>query len=181
MRTRSLALALALLAAGCVPQSPPPLPAPQPSPVPTPAPAPVPTPSPTPQPTGDWRDWPLTPGDWTYRQDDRGSLALFGQPGEDALFVIRCDKQRGQVYLSRAGLIQGPLPITIRTTSMTRTVSASPTGGTPPYAAAALAPGDRLLDAMSFSRGRFIVEAAGMPTLVIPAWSEVPRVTEDCR
>ena len=55
------------------------------------------------------------------------------------------------------------------------------TGGTPPYVAAALAPSDALLDAMGFSRGRFVVEQADTPTLVVPAWAEVERVTEDCR
>jgi hypothetical protein len=40
---------------------------------------------------------------------------------------------------------------------------------------------DSLLDAMGYSRGRFIVEQAGLPTLVIPAWPEIERVIEDCR
>ena len=63
---------------------------------------------------------------------------------------------------------------------MARTLAVQPTGGTPAYVAVALTPRDALLDAMAFSRGRFIVEQAGAPTLVIPAWAEVPRVTEDC-
>jgi hypothetical protein len=34
---------------------------------------------------------------------------------------------------------------------------------------------------MAFSRGRFMVEAQGMATLVLPAWPEPARVVEDCR
>jgi hypothetical protein len=34
---------------------------------------------------------------------------------------------------------------------------------------------------MGYSRGRFIVEQSGLPTLVIPAYAEIERVTEDCR
>ncbi|WNO54331.1 hypothetical protein [Stakelama saccharophila] len=179
---RSIVLALALLAAGCIPQSERPVPPAEPSPAPTPAPAPAPAPSPpTAALAGDWRDWPLTRGDWDYRQDDRGSIALFGSPGGDALFTIRCDQGRDTVYLSRAGAIRGETRLTIRTTSADRVLTARPTGGTPPYLAVALHPSDRLLDAMGFSRGRFIVETPGLPTLVIPSWAEILRVTEDCR
>jgi hypothetical protein len=34
---------------------------------------------------------------------------------------------------------------------------------------------------MGFSRGRFLVQGNGLPTLVVPAYAEVLRVTEDCR
>ena len=40
---------------------------------------------------------------------------------------------------------------------------------------------DRQLDAMAFSRGRFMLEVSGLPTLVLPAWAEVGKVIEDCR
>lgn len=40
---------------------------------------------------------------------------------------------------------------------------------------------DSLLDALGYSRGRFIIEQQGLPTLVIPAWPEIERVVEDCR
>ena len=59
--------------------------------------------------------------------------------------------------------------MTIRTSSTARTVS-----GTLPAS-------DPLIDAMGYSRGRFIVETPGAPPLVIPAWAEVLRVAEDCR
>ena len=65
--------------------------------------------------------------------------------------------------------------------SLARSVTVQPTGATPAYVAVALTPRDPVLDAMAFSRGRFLVEQAGMPTLVVPAWAEVGRVTEDCR
>src|SRR3546814_20132544 len=47
--------------------------------------------------------------------------------------------------------------------------------------ASALAPRDSMLDAMGYSRGRFIVEQPGLPILVIPAYAEIERVAEDCR
>ncbi|HVI97606.1 MAG TPA: hypothetical protein VM657_00915 [Sphingomonas sp.] len=174
-----LALAFVAALAGCIPASPPPV-APAPQPVPAPAPTPTPPP-PAPQPTGDWRDWPLSPGDWTYRQDGRGSIALFGPRGADASFTIRCDRAASQVYLSRAGTAPAGGAMTIRTTSATRALPSQPTGGTPPYMASALSTRDSLLDAMGYSRGRFIVEQPGLPILVVPAYAEIERVTEDCR
>ena len=93
--------------------------------------------------------------------------------------TLRCDADRRQMYLSVAG--STPAPLTIRTTSLTRAVPIRPTGGTPAYVAAALAPDDGLLDAMGFSRGRFVVQQPGGSTLVVPTWAEIERVTEDCR
>lgn len=130
---------------------------------------------------GDWRDWPLTPGNWVYRQDARGSIALYGAPGADAELTIRCDRIAGQIYMSRKGAAPGNAPATIRTSSTLRAVTMQPTGGTPGYMAASLFPRDPLLDAIGYSRGRFVLEQASLPTLVIPAWAEILRVSEDCR
>lgn len=130
-------------------------------------------------PAPDWRDWPRTPGTWTYARDSRGSLALFGTAGDDALLSLRCDLAARRLYLSRRG--SAVTPLTIRTSSATRTLGVQPTGGTPAYVAVVLSPGDPLLDAIGFSRGRFAVEQAGAAPLAVPAWPEIERVTEDCR
>lgn len=171
---RALApLALLAVIGGCVaaPTSapPPPRPITQPRPVPPPPAAPA----------ADWRDLPYSPGTWTYRRDPRGSIALFGSVGSDASLTLRCDLTARQIFLSRAGTAATPL--TIRTSSTTRGLAVQQVGGTLPYVAAALVPGDPILEAMGFSRGRFVVAQAGMPTLVVPAWAEIERVTEDCR
>ncbi|HEU4959179.1 MAG TPA: hypothetical protein VFT56_02125 [Sphingomonas sp.] len=173
MRKVLAPLALLMLA-GCVPQvAPPPPPAPAPRPLPAPAPAPTPTP------TGDWRDWPLTPGDWSYRPAAGGSVSSFGVAGSDAAFTIRCDAAQRRLTLTRAGSAPGAPPMTIVTTSTTRSLQSRPGAGA--TMTAALAASDPLLDAMGYSRGRFVVEQAGLPVLVIPAWPEIERVTEDCR
>lgn len=127
----------------------------------------------------DWRDWPYTPGDWVYRQDARGSIALFGVPGADAQFTIRCDVQATAIYLSRAGSVAAPLQL--RTSTLQRSLVAQPTGGTPPYVAAVITPRDAVLDAIAFSRGRFVVQQDGATTIVLPTWAEIGRVIEDCR
>ena len=131
-------------------------------------------------PTADWSDAPLSPGNWSYRQDARGSLALFGTPGREAALTLRCDTGTHTVYVSRADG-EPAATLTFLTTSLVRAVAAQTTGAAPAYLAAALAPTDPLLDAMAFSRGRFAVQQPGRERLVVPAWAEVGRVIEDCR
>ncbi len=103
-------------------------------------------------------------------------------PGADAVLTLRCDRAANTLYLSRQGVAAGPVALTIRTSTALRTLSAAPTGGTPPYVAVALQPRDALLDAIGF-------EAAGASWWNRPAlrpwsclaWAEIERVTEDCR
>ena len=152
-----------------------------PTPKPAPAPRPIPTytPPPPPKPLAqDWRDWPYTPGDWRYVQDARGSTASFGTAGTAPLFTIRCDLAANSVQLTRAGTATAPVAVTIRTSTMLRTLTLQPNGG---MLAASIAPRDSLLEAMGFSRGRFVIEQQGAPALVLPSWAEIERVTEDCR
>jgi hypothetical protein len=173
MRKVFALLALSLLA-GCVPSVTPPPRAPQPRPVPPPLPAPAPTPTPS----GDWRDWPLTPGDWRYQPTATGSTASFGTPGTPQ-FVIECNRASRSIGLYREQPVAGAMSII--TTSATRLLQTRLAGNPPTAAGATLAASDPLLDAMGYSRGRFVVEQPGLSTLVIPAWPEIERVTEDCR
>ena len=170
-----------MIVAGCSapPPSPPPAPQPQAQTAPTPAVPPKPV---LQQPSGPWLDWPIAEGSWVYRQDNRGSIALFGLPGKDALVTLRCDTARRQIFFARADeSLAGASSFTIRSHSMMKTFSAGNTGGNPPYVAAAIAPGDTILDAVAYTRGRIAIEVTGQQSIAIPIWSEVPRVIEDCR
>ncbi|MCB2065163.1 MAG: hypothetical protein KDE15_00825 [Erythrobacter sp.] len=176
-------LALAAALAACVP------PAPQPTPVPSPAPTPVatatpsPTPTPTPQPSyADWLDAPQTPGDWHYVQASGFGVAGFGTDRTEAgtELIISCDLARNRLAIGRKGRASGAVDMRVTTETQARTLSASPH----PQRAlvvAELTANDSLLDAIAFSRGRFMVEVSGQPTLYVPAWPEITRVVEDCR
>ena len=167
--------ALALTACSAAP--PEPAPAPQPEkPVAKPAPAPAPA-----QPEGDWIDWPITPGDWVYREDARGSLALFGETGSPAIVMVRCDQSQGQLFLSRAGSVGKNATMVLRASAGLQSYPASNSGGTPPYAAISLSPGDIMMDRIAYSRGRFAIETSGLRSIAIPVWPEFSRVVEDCR
>ncbi len=165
-------LALSACAPPPPPVAPPPVPVSLPKPV---APAAQPA-----RPVGDWPDWPLAAGDWVYRRDDRGSLALFGPAGQNATVTLRCDTSRRRIFLARAGA--GPAGrIVIRSSSTMKEFAGSPTGATPPYLATEILPTDPILDAMAFSRGRIALEVDGQPSIAIPSWTEITRIVEDCR
>jgi hypothetical protein len=149
--------------AGCTPR-----PAPEAAPPPAPPIASLPAPPASPQ-APDWRDLPLSAGDWTYAAASDGSRAQFG----GGLFTVRCDTGRRQIELGRIAAGAGTLKVT--TSYGTRSLPLAAEG------VARLASTDPLLDQMAFSRGRFTIEVDGLDRLVIPAWPEPARVVEDCR
>jgi len=176
--TATAVLACAALAA-CVP---PPEPTPAPAPAPVPAPAPTPTPPPAPPPfAGNWMDAPLTPGDWTYTS----GVASFGTPGGGPRLTLRCDRVAGLVAIGYFGTPGERAAMTIRTETLDRTVADTLVTTSDPRGSAPITgrvpARDPLLDAMAFSKGRFAIEVAGLPTLYVPSFPEVTRVVEDCR
>jgi hypothetical protein len=175
-RARSFRLACGLAAlvalAACSSRREPP-PKPAPTPVASPSPA---LPAPPPR-VADWRDAPITPGIWRWSMEGSRSVARFGN---DAL-VLSCDPAARTVSLIRPGAATGDVAITLITASATRTLTAAAVSASSSAIVLALQASDPLLDAMAFSRGRFAVETAGLPTLYVPSWPEVSRVIEDCR
>ena len=150
--TTLAALAAALSLAGC--QT-----APKPAaPVPARLQAAAVTPPPGP---ADWADLPLSIGGWRY--DASSMTARFGTAPDVS---IRCDKAARTVTIARTSAT-GPLRIR---TSYGERILLGP-----------LAASDPLLDQIAFSRGRFTIESAGTPMVVMPAWAEPGRVIEDCR
>lgn len=148
-----------------------------PPPMPRPTPRPLPPPPPPPPAALDWRQAPITPGDWNWAMEGGQSVARFA----DGVLVLRCDRAAGTIVLQRAGSATGPVPMTVTTSSALRTFSATPQPGPPAMLAVSLTARDPVLDAMVFSRGRFAVEAPGLPPIYAPSWPEVGRVAEDCR
>lgn len=106
---------------------------------------------------------PLTPGQWSHVATAAGSEARYG-----AYLSLRCDRATRTVTIIRPGVAPGVLQVA--TSSTTRNL---PVGGR-------LLANDLLLDAIAFSRGRFLVSGGGV-TLAIPSWPEAARSIEDCR
>ena len=144
-----------------------------------PPPAPRPTMVAAPPPL-DWRDAPMTPGQWVWAAT-RG--ASFVDERGHTLLRLTCWRAPGmapQVALAVNGSVAMPALMTITTSTLTRQVTAAPlSGGT--TAGVMLPAHDPLLDAMAFTRGRMAVEVAGMATMTLPTAPEISRVVEDCR
>lgn len=166
-----MALAAAAMIASCAPR-----PAP-PAPVPAPRPAPPPPQQQLqpPPPPADWRDGPLSTGDWSYNTDSGAGVAVFMQDGI-GVFIVLCAHDR-RFSLIRM-LASGGSRLTIRTSFGERALT---TQEFSLEARATLPAGDPLLDQIVFSRGRFLVQADGVPDLVLPTWPEPARAIEECR
>jgi hypothetical protein len=177
-RTAALAMAgAALIALGsCTAKQPTP-PAPVPSPRPSPAVRPLP---PTVQ-HADWRDAPQTPGTWRWRTAGGASQAEFGVDPATPLFVVSCARPTRVVSLVRPGPAPEAGPMHVATTGPDRNLQARAIPGPPPALGAALNAQDPLLEAVAFSRGRFMIETPGQPALYLPSWPEISRAIEDCR
>ena len=108
---------------------------------------------------------------------------MFGVVGADADFLIRCVTATKRIYLSRSGAFPEGVTgqMTIRASTGLKSYGVTNNGDTPPYVSAFLTPDDAHLDAIAFSRGRFLVAVKGAKDLIIPAWPEITHVIEDCR
>lgn len=146
------------------------------APRPTPSPPPRPATVPAPPASATWADLPATPGDWRWSMEGGQSVARFA----NGRLALRCDPASRSVLIERneAGAPMAGTTLTIRTQTLTRAFAATREAG---MLSVSLPARDPLLDAMAFSRGRFAVEAPGVPVLLIPSWTEVSRVIEDCR
>ena len=107
---------------------------------------------------------PLASGQWTYFATAGGSIAMYGTH-----IQLRCDRVTRTVTISRPN--GAPAALTIATDSISRTLP--PSGR--------LLATDPVLDAIAYSRGRFIVAGGTGPTVAVPSWPEAARSIEDCR
>ena len=161
-------LLAALLVAACTPI---------PKPAAPPPAAPPSLPAPAAAATTEWRDMPLTAGEWRYTTGADGSTASFGAAGTTPLFALRCDRARRTVVLARPGTAAGT--ISVQTSYGAQSWPGQATGDG--MVAATLAAADPALDRIAFSRGRFSVALPGATLLMLPARAEPGRVVEDCR
>ncbi len=107
---------------------------------------------------------PLAAGHWSYVATASGGEARFGSH-----LLLLCDKPTRTMTINRPGA--PVVALTIVTDMQSRTLP--PNGRISAY--------DPLLDAMAFSRGRFLVSGGSAAVLAVPSWPEAARAIEDCR
>jgi hypothetical protein len=93
--------------------------------------------------------------------------------------VVHCTRISRRVSIAKFATAAVPF-MGVWTSSQTRSLPSSfdPATG---KLSVALPAFDNLLDAFVTSRGRVGLSVAASPPLVVPAWSEVAHVVEDCR
>lgn len=130
-------------------------------------------------PAADFSYSPVSPGAWTYRAVTGGSEASFVDGTGTTRLVIGCGKLTRLVTMSR--VIPAPAStLSVWTSSGGRTLASrfdQPSG----RVIAQLGASDTLLDAIVFSRGRFVVSMPGTAPLVVPSGTEIAHIVEDCR
>jgi len=110
------------------------------------------------------KELPMATGLWSYFATAGGSIATFGTH-----IQIRCDRNARMITISRPN--GAPATLTVITDTMARTLPAN----------GQLQATDPLLDAIAFSRGRFLLAGGTGPTIALPSWPEAARSIEDCR
>jgi hypothetical protein len=129
---------------------------------------------------GDWSAADVSPGDWSYSRDTRGSSARFAIGTASAQASISCTA--GQITLARAGVIPADIAamLNIRSSFAERQlpIRIDMAGR---MLTATLPARDPLWDQLIYSRGRFVIEATRQAPIIVPTRPEVARVIEDCR
>ena len=118
-------------------------------------------------------------GNWTYATTATGSEATFANESNAPQLTIRCTRSTRRVALLKAASSPSPT-MWVWTSSEKKTLPAT-FDAAAGLVSADLAAFDPLLDAIASSRGRIGFSTSGVAALVVPPWSEVGRVIEDCR
>ena len=121
----------------------------------------------------------VAPGSWGYQPVPGGSEARFVDATGTARLVLHCTRANRQVSISHASSVPAA-SLSVWTSSASRILPARFEANAMRVTAEVFAQ-DPLLDAIAFSRGRFVVTMAGGAPLVVPAWPEAARTIEDCR
>jgi len=118
-------------------------------------------------------------GNWTYAPTSDGSEATFANANGQSQLTIRCTRSTRRVAILENALAASP-SMWIWTSSQSRSLPATydPASGRVSTDFGAY---DPFLDAIASSRGRVGFSTSGLAALVVPPWTEVARVIEDCR
>ncbi len=100
--------------------------------------------------------------------------------GQPALLQLTC-LTKGTVQLTHAGTTTSAVPLGVTTSAGTFPLMSDPLVAGASGVTVTLPAGAPVLDALAYSRGRFVIEVAGLAPSYLPAWPEVARVVEDCR
>jgi hypothetical protein len=117
-------------------------------------------------------------GTWAYGGIAGGSQALFSDASRQSVASIRCIRATRRIAVSVRSVPGTSLSLWTASAQRSLPATYDPATG---FVTAELPASDQLLDALSFSRGRFSVTVPGSAPVVLPNWPEPTRAIEDCR
>ena len=118
------------------------------------------------------------PGNWSYAANADGSEAIFTDANNQPQLSLRCVRSIRRVVVSKPATAAAP-SLSVWSSTAAKSFPATYDASTARLSAQ-VANWDPVLDAISYSRGRFAVATNAQP-LVVPSWSDISRVVEDCR
>ena len=118
-------------------------------------------------------------GSWAYSPTSGGSEATFSNAAGAPQMTIRCTRANRRIALMKAASSASPT-MWVWTSSQQKNLAAT-YDASAGRVSAELGAYDPLLDAIASSRGRIGFSTSGVAALILPPWSEVGRVIEDCR
>jgi len=118
-------------------------------------------------------------GDWSYSTTADGSEATFANATKQPQVTVHCTRLTRRVSILKPASGAAPLMM-IWTSTQTRNAPSSFNPATNQLSTD-FGAYDPFLDAIAFSRGRAAFAVGSAPALVVPVWSDVSRVIEDCR
>lgn len=118
-------------------------------------------------------------GNWSYVLTADGSEATFLNASAQPQLTIHCARATRRVSIAKPASAAAPF-IGIWTSSQSKSAPASFNPATNRLTAD-FGAYDAFLDALVFSRGRAAFSVGAAPPLIVPVWSEISRVIEDCR
>jgi hypothetical protein len=121
---------------------------------------------------------PVRGGAWTYQTQAGSSEARFNDLAGQSLASVRCLRSTRRIAISIRSVPAASLLLWTGSAQRNLPATYNPSTG---LLTAELLASDQLLDALSFSRGRFSITAQGSAPLVLPNWPEPTRAIEDCR
>jgi hypothetical protein len=128
-------------------------------------------------------DRPLAAGDWTYARNGTGSVARYSDGAADPLFSLSCEAGSRMIIATRAvaAAEANASALVLTATTGARSYPAIREDAGRNRVITRIPAADPHLDALAFSRGRFMVSLDRGDELILPSWPEITRVIEDCR
>jgi hypothetical protein len=129
----------------------------------------------------DWLGLTVINGNWRWAREGTLSVARLSLASGRERMGLSCDPATRLVSMTIDAPPTGSGMVSVTTTTLSKDVPIASVPDRPWASRITFKARDPLLDAIAFSRGRFMIQQAGVTPDVAPVQPEIGRVIEDCR